>query len=85
MLWTHLHGGVVHNHALECDLGVLGRHLLAALQEQPVPQLPAGSPGVTRCVSPECPPQPRVPTHMMFALCTAVTLRRAAARARRNA
>lgn len=33
---TYLHGGVVHNHVLKGDLGIAGRHLLAALEEEPV-------------------------------------------------
>lgn len=36
----YLHGGVVHNHVLEGDLWVASRHLLAALQEEPITQLP---------------------------------------------
>lgn len=38
---AHLHAAVVDDNGLEFDLGVQLGHLLAALQEQPVPQLPA--------------------------------------------
>lgn len=41
--WVHyLHGGIVHNHVLKGDLGVAGSHLPAALEEEPITQLPRG-------------------------------------------
>lgn len=36
----YLHGGVINNHAIKLNVGVTRGHLLAALQKQPIPQLP---------------------------------------------
>lgn len=36
----HLHGGVVHNHAVKCDIWVSSSHFSAALQEQSITELP---------------------------------------------
>lgn len=38
---AHLHAAVVDDHGVEFDLGIELSHLLTALQEQPIPQLPA--------------------------------------------
>lgn len=38
--FAHLHGCVVHNHAVKCDFWVARRHFSATLQEQAVTQLP---------------------------------------------
>lgn len=42
---NYLHGGVVHNHILKGDLGVVGCHLLAALEEETIAQFPVGDTG----------------------------------------
>lgn len=42
--FAHLHGCVVHDHAVKRDVRVAGRHLSATLQEQAVAQLPVGVP-----------------------------------------
>lgn len=39
-LCHHLHGGVVHNHAVKRDIGVSSSHFSAALQEQSIAELP---------------------------------------------
>ena len=39
----HLHGGVVHNHAVKCDVWVTGGDFSAALQKQTIAKLPVGA------------------------------------------
>lgn len=41
--FAHLHGCVVHDHAVKRDVRVAGRHFSATLQEQAVAQLPVGA------------------------------------------
>lgn len=42
-LLCHLHGGVVHDHAVKCDVWVIRGHFSATLQEQAIAELPVGA------------------------------------------
>ncbi len=42
-MFHHLHGGVVHNHAVKCDVRVTRGHFSATLQEQAITELPVGA------------------------------------------
>ena len=42
-LLCHLHGGVVHDHAVKCDVWVTRGDFSATLQEQAIAELPVGA------------------------------------------